>query len=67
MIDAHNREPQHAVATMMFYGAGQFFKWLGVGGSVQDINTVLSTISFLVSITVGIITIVKTLQKWRQK
>lgn len=67
MIGDYNREPQHAVATMTFFGVGQFFKWLGVGATVQDINTVLSTISFLVSITVGMITIVKTIQKWRKK
>lgn len=67
MIDTHNREPHTAAVTLGFFGVGQFFKLLGIENTVQDINSVLSTISFLVSITVGMITIVKTFKKWRTK
>lgn len=63
MIDQAQREPQQVATTFAFFGAGQLFSFLGDEVAMHNLNQILSTLSFLVSISVGVITIVKHLQK----
>lgn len=63
-LDSQNSEPTTTLATFAFFGIGQF---LGTTESLRDINTVLSTISFVVSITVGTITLVKAYKRWKKQ
>lgn len=67
MIDAQNREPATAFATLGFFGIGQIFSYLGDAATLRDINTFLSTISFLVSISVGATTLIKTYKRWKKQ
>ena len=52
--------------TFAFFGVGQLFNLLGDEIAMHNLNTFLSTLSFLVSITVGVITIVKQLRKGKK-
>lgn len=63
-INDNYGEPSTAIATFAFFGLGQLF---GYVETFRDINTVLSTISFVVSISVGVVTLVKAFQRWRKK
>jgi hypothetical protein len=63
-LDSQNSEPTTALATFAFFGIGQF---LGTTESLRDINTVLSTLSFVVSICVGTITLVKAYNRWKKQ
>lgn len=67
MIDTSNREPYTTAATFAFFGIGNIFKWLGQSDVLHNFNTVLATISFLVSISVGITTLVKHYKRQRSK
>jgi hypothetical protein len=67
MIDANNREPVTAIATLGFFGIGQIFSYLGDPDTLRHINTFLSTISFLVSISVGAVTLIKTYKRWKKQ
>lgn len=59
MIDLTNREPYAAAATFAFFGIGNIFNWISHSDVLHNLNTVLSTVSFLVSISVGVTTLVK--------
>jgi hypothetical protein len=63
-LDSQNTEPTTALATFAFFGIGQF---LGATESLRDINTVLSTLSFVVSICVGTVTLVKAYKRWKKQ
>lgn len=63
-IDSNQNEPITAATTFAFFGIGQL---LGSVETLKEINTVLSTLSFVVSIIVGIVTLVKAYQRWRNK
>jgi hypothetical protein len=67
MIDQVQRETHTATTTFAFFGAGHFFSFLADQVAMHNVNTLLSTLSFLVSITAGIFTIVKHLQKRKQQ
>lgn len=67
MIDSVNREPYTAAATFAFFGIGNIFHWLGQADVLHSINTVLSTVSFLVSISVGLTTLVKHYKRNKNK
>jgi hypothetical protein len=67
MIEHAQREPHTAAATLAFFGVGQVFHNLGGSETFEQLNILLSTLSFLVSITVGTITIVRTVKKWKDQ
>jgi hypothetical protein len=67
MIDTSNREPYTAAATFAFFGIGNIFQWLGQSDILHNLNTVLSTVSFLVSISVGVTTLVKHYRRNKNK
>lgn len=66
MVDQHNREPLAAVMTISFFSLGHAFQWLGEPDNLQLIKDVLSIISFIVSITVGIKTLQHKFNKRKQ-
>lgn len=66
MIDQAHREPHQVATTFAFFGVGQLFNFIGDEIAMHNLNTFLSTLSFLVSITVGVITIVKQLRKGKK-
>jgi hypothetical protein len=56
--------PQQLTYTSMsFFGVGELLKWMSEPHSWASINGPLSTLSFLVSITVGVIGILVHLRK----
>jgi hypothetical protein len=67
MIDTSNREPYTAATTFAFFGIGNIFQWLGQSDILHNLNTVLSTVSFLVSISVGVTTLVKHYRRNKNK
>lgn len=67
MIDTANREPYTAATTFAFFGIGNILKWFEQADVLHDLNTVLSTISFLVSISVGTVTLVKHYKRYKSK
>lgn len=58
MIDQHNREPISAAITISFFWLGHAFQWIVEPENLQFIKDILSIVSFVISIAVGI----KTLQ-----
>ena len=66
MIDTNSREPHTAAATLGFFGIGKLLEFFSGPEVLHDINTVLATISFVVSITVGTTTLVKTYKRWKK-
>lgn len=67
MIDTGPREPYTAATTFAFFGIGNILQWFGQGDVLHDLNTVLSTISFVVSISVGAVTLVKHYKRYKNK
>ena len=67
MIDTANREPFTAATTFAFFGIGNILHWFDQADVLHNINTVLSTISFLVSISVGAVTLVKHYKMFKNK
>jgi multisubunit Na+/H+ antiporter MnhF subunit len=62
-LDNQYGEPKTAIATFAFFGIGQL---LGSTETLRDINIVLSTISFVVSISVGTVTLIKAYKRWKK-
>lgn len=61
-----NTDPEKAVATFGFFGIGKILHWLGDAGNLSEVNTFLSTISFLISITIGVTTLVRLYKRWKK-
>lgn len=62
-LDSNHNEPFTAATTFAFFGIGHL---LGSVETLKEINTVLSTLSFVVSITVGMVTLTKAYKRWKK-
>jgi hypothetical protein len=67
MIDGSQRQPQGAAISFSFFAIGQVFQWLSEPTVVQALKDYLSIISFLISITVGLISLAATIRKMGNK
>jgi putative Mn2+ efflux pump MntP len=59
MIDNNNREPYNAVIAGSFFIFGQIIQWFGDPNNLQYIKDFLSIISFVISIIVGLRSLIK--------
>lgn len=63
MIDTSPRQPHTAIATASFFFLGQFIQWFGDPNNLQYVKDFLSIISFMISIIVGLRSLIKKSQK----
>lgn len=66
MVDQDNREPIAAAITISFFCLGQAINWLGDPQHVQLVKDWLAILSFVVSIAVGIKTLLHKFNKRKQ-
>lgn len=63
-LDNNNNEPATTFVTCAFFGIGHL---LDSVETFREINVVLATISFVVSITAGLHTLIKAYKRWKKQ